>query len=70
MVLGVAISIIILDTYAILSNIWCGKMVGEKKMTNQLCVLCVVKHFYLLIRIFPAANMRRAYARIGICVDN
>jgi hypothetical protein len=39
-------------------------------MTNQLCVLCVVKNCYLLITIFPTANMRRAYAGIGICVDN
>jgi hypothetical protein len=39
-------------------------------MTNQLCVLCVVKNCYLLIMIFPMANMRRAYAGIGICVDD
>ncbi len=37
-------------------------MAGEKKMTNQLCVLCVAKNCYLLlITIFPTANMRRAY---------
>jgi hypothetical protein len=45
-------------------------MAGEKKMINQLCVLWVVKNCYLLITIFPTANMRRAYAGIGICVDN
>ncbi len=39
-------------------------------MINQLCVLWVVKNCYLLITIFPTANMRRAYAGIGICVDN
>jgi hypothetical protein len=39
-------------------------------MTNELCVLCVVKNCYLLITIFPTANMRRAYAGIGICVDD
>jgi hypothetical protein len=39
-------------------------------MTNQLCVLCVVKNCYLLITIFPTANMRCAYAGIGMCVDN
>ena len=39
-------------------------------MTNQLCVLCVVKNCYLLITIFPMANMRCAYAGIGICVDD
>jgi hypothetical protein len=49
-----------------LSNIWRRKTAGEKKMTNQLCVLCVVKNCYLLITIFPMANIRRAYAGIGI----
>ncbi len=39
-------------------------------MTNQLCVLCVVKNCYLLITIFPMANMRRTYEGIGICVDD
>jgi hypothetical protein len=39
-------------------------------MTNKLCVLCVVKNCYVLITIFPMANMRLAYAGIGICVDN
>jgi hypothetical protein len=45
-------------------------MAGEEKMTNQLCVLCVVKNCYLLITIFPMANMRRTYEGIGICVDD
>ncbi len=39
-------------------------------MANQLCMLCAVKNCYLLITIFPTANMRRAYAGIGICVDD
>jgi hypothetical protein len=39
-------------------------------MTNKLCVLCVVKNCYLLITIFPTANMRRTYAGIGISVDD
>jgi hypothetical protein len=43
---------------------------GREKMTNQLSVLCVLKNCYLLIMIFPMANIRLAYAGIGICVDN
>jgi hypothetical protein len=39
-------------------------------MTNQLCVLCVVKNCYLPITIVPTANMRRIYEGIAICVDN
>jgi hypothetical protein len=39
-------------------------------MTNQLCVLCVVKICYLLITTFPTANMRCTYEGIGICVDD
>ncbi len=39
-------------------------------MTNELCVLCVVKNCYLLIMIFLTVNMRRAYAGIGICVED
>jgi hypothetical protein len=42
-VLSVGIGIIVLDTYAILVKYLRGKMAGEKKMTNQLCVLYVVK---------------------------
>jgi hypothetical protein len=69
-VLSVGICIVVLDHTRSLSNIWHGKTMGEKKMTNQLCVLCVVKNCYLLITIFPTANMRRAYAGIGICGDD
>ncbi len=74
-VLGVGISIVVillrLDTYGILVKYLVRENSGrEKKMTNQLCVLCVVKNCYLLITIFPMANMRRAYAGIGICVYN
>jgi hypothetical protein len=68
--LGVGISIIVLDTYAILVKYLAWENGGREKMTNQLCVLCVVKNCYLLIRIFPTANMRRSYAGIGICVDD
>ncbi len=67
-VLCVGISTVELDTYAILVKYLARENGGEKKMTNQLCVLCVVKNCYLLITIFPTANMRRAYAGIGICV--
>ncbi len=53
-----------------MSNIWRGITAGEKKITNQLCVLCVVKKCYLLITIFSTANMRLAFAGIGICGDD
>jgi hypothetical protein len=70
-ILGVGISIVVLDTYAILVKYLAWENGGrEKKMTNQLCVFCVVKNCYLLIMIFPTANMRRAYAGIGICVED
>ncbi len=66
-VLGVDISIVVLDTYAILVKYLAQENGGREKMTNQLCVLCVVKNCYLLILIFPTANMR---AGIGICMDD
>ncbi len=69
-VLGVGISIVVLDTYAILVKYFARENGGREKKTNQLCVLCVVKNCYLLITIFPTANMKRAYAGIGICVDD
>jgi hypothetical protein len=70
--LGVGISIVELDTYAILVKYLTQENGGrEKKMTNQLCVLlCVVKNCYLLIMIFPTANMRRTYEGIGIYADD
>ncbi len=69
-VLCVGISTVELDTYAILAKYLAQENGGREKMTNQLCVLCVVKNCYLLITIFPTANMRRAYAGIGICVKD
>ncbi len=69
-VLCVGISTVELDTYAILVKYLARENGGREKMTNQLCVLCVVKNCYILITIFPTANMRRAYAGIGICVDD
>ncbi len=69
-VLCVGISTVELDTYTILVKYLARENGGREKMTNQLCVLCVTKNCYLLITIFPMANMRHAYAGIGICVDN
>ncbi len=70
-VLCVGISTVELDTYAIsVKYLAWENGRREKKTPNQLCVLCVVKNCYLLIMIFPTANMRRAYAGIGICVDD
>ncbi len=69
-VLGVGISILELDTYAILVKYLAREEAGEKKQPNQFCVLCVVKKCYLLPTIFPTANMRHTYKGIGICVDN
>ncbi len=64
------ISIVEIDTYAILVKYFARENGGREKMTNQLCVLCVVKNCYLRITIFPMANMRRKNEGIGICVDN
>jgi hypothetical protein len=47
-VLGVGISIVELDTHAILVKNLMRENGGKEKMTNQLCVLCVVKNCYLL----------------------
>ncbi len=69
-VLCVGISTVELDTYAILVKYLAQENGGrEKKDKSVVCVVCC-KNCYLLITIFPAANMRRAYAGIGICVDN
>ncbi len=65
-VLGEGISIVVLYTYAILVKYWAWKNGGREK--NDKSVVCVVKNCYILIRIFPTANMRHAYAGIGICV--
>ncbi len=43
-VLGVGISIVVLDTYTILVKYLARENGGREKMTNQLCVLCVVKN--------------------------
>ncbi len=49
-ILGVGISIVVLDTYAILVKYLAWENGGrEKKITNQLCVLCLVKNSYLLL---------------------
>ncbi len=47
-VLAVGISIVVLDTYAILVKYLAWENGGREKMTNQLCMLCVVKNSYLL----------------------
>jgi hypothetical protein len=47
-VLGVGISIVVLDTYAILVKYLARENGGREKKANQLCVLCVVKNCYLL----------------------
>ncbi len=71
-ILGVGISILVLYTYAILVKYLAWKNSGrEKNDKSVVCVVCyVVKNCYLLITIFTTANMRRAYAGIGICVDD
>ncbi len=69
-ILCVGISTVELDTYAILVKYLARENGGREK--NDKSVVCVVccKNCYLLITIFPTANMRRAYAGIGICVGN
>ncbi len=69
-VLCVGFRTVELDTYAILVKYLVRENSGREK--NDKSVVCVVccKNCYLLITIFPTANMRRAYAGIGICEDN
>ncbi len=46
-VLGIVnIHIVVLDTYAILVKYLVRENGGREKMTNQSCVLCVVKNCY------------------------
>jgi hypothetical protein len=69
--LGVGISIVVLDTYAILVKYLALENSGrEKNDKSVVCVVCCKNCYLLLITIFPTANMRCAHARIGICVDN
>ncbi len=67
-VLCVGISTVELDIYAILVK-YLARENGRREK-NDKSVVCVVKNCYLLITIFPTANMRRAYAGIGICVGD
>ncbi len=68
--LCVGISTVELDTYGILVK-YLAQENGrrEKNDKSVLCVVCC-KKCYLLITIFPTANMRLANAGIGICVDD
>jgi hypothetical protein len=47
-ILGVGISIVVLDTYTILFKYLARENGGREKITNQLCVFCVVKNSHLL----------------------
>ena len=51
-VLGVGISMVVLDTNGILVKYLAWENGGREKMTNQLCVLCVVKNCYPLQRFY------------------
>ena len=70
-ILGVSISIVVLDTHAMIHVKYLARENGgrEKNEKSVVRVGCC-KNCYLLITIFPTANMRRAYAGIGICVDD
>ncbi len=69
-VLHVGISIIELDTYAILVKYLAWE--NGRREKNDKSVVCVVCCKKLLSpnTIFPTANMRCTYEGIGICVDN
>ncbi len=64
------ISIVELDTYTILVKYLVRE--NGRREKNDKSVVCVVccKKCYLLITIFPTANMRCTYEGIGICVDD
>ncbi len=70
-VLGVEISIVELDTYAILVKYLEQETSRRKKINDKsdVCVACC-KNYYLLITIFPTENIWRTYEGIGICVDD
>ncbi len=70
-VLCVGISTVELDTYAILSNIWGGKMAGEKKIDKSVvCVVCC-KKLLSTNHDFPNGKYETCICRkIGICVDD
>ncbi len=67
-VLGIGISIVVLDTYAIIVNYLAQEYGGRDKNDKSvvLCALCVVKNCYLLQRFYSTANMRLTYEGIGI----
>jgi hypothetical protein len=54
-----------------MSNIWRGKMAGEKKnYKSVVCVVCCKKLLSTTITILPTAKMRRTYKGKGIFVDD
>jgi hypothetical protein len=73
-VLGVGISIVVLDTYAILVKYLAREYGGREKKYKSvvLCVLCVVccKKQFSTTTILPTANMRLTYEGIGMYVDD
>jgi hypothetical protein len=69
-VLGEGISIIVLDTYAILVKIWRGKMAGEKISDKSVVSVVCCKKLLSTTTISPMANMRCTYEGIGIYVDD
>jgi hypothetical protein len=70
-VLGVGMSIVVLDTYMILVKYLAQEYSGREKMTNQLyCVCCVLKKQLTTTTILPTANMRLTYEGIGIYVND
>jgi hypothetical protein len=70
-VLGVGISIIVIDTYAILVKYLAWENGGREKNDKSVVrVVCCKNCYLLLLSILPMANMRRTYEEIGLCVDN
>ncbi len=70
MVLGVGISILVLDTHAILVKYLARE--NNRREKNYKSVVCVVccKKLLFTTTILPMANMRCTYEGIGIYVDD
>jgi hypothetical protein len=71
-VLGVGISIVVLDTYAIIVK-YLARENGRREINDKsvVCVVCCKKLLSTtILSILSMANMRRTYEGIGICVDD
>ncbi len=69
-ILSVGISIVVLDTYAILVKYLVGENGGREKNDKSIVHVVCCKKLLSTTTILPMANMRRTYEGIGIYVDD